>query len=92
MINPIDSHVKYSFFPVEFFAAVILREGNGYFNVIARMSADELLFKVIYIAAGTDSQICSLTLCISAVEFDAVNRTDVIDIYCISVFNGERSI
>ena len=73
LINPIDCHVKYSLFSVEFFVAVILREGNGHFNAIAWMSADELFFKVIDIASGTDSQVCSLPLCVAAVELDPVN-------------------
>ena len=49
--------------------------------IISRMGAYELIFKVVDTEEGAYGKICAFSLCVSALEFDSVNRADKADAY-----------
>ena len=91
-INPVDSNFKKCFFSVEFIFSVIAWECNGYINRVARMMTDELIFKIVDIAMGTNDEVSAVSFGISAFKFHAVDGSHIVNIDRIAVFDGERSI
>ena len=92
-INPINCYFKQRLFPAEIGIVIVrIREGRIHINFISGMSADELFFEIIDIAARADDKVCSLSLGASAFEFDAVHGTDIVDIYGIAVFDRQGSV
>lgn len=91
-INAVDGNFEKSFLSVELVFSVVLREGDGYINRVTRVMADELFFKIIDVSVGADHKISAAAVCVSSLEFHAVNRADIVDIDGITVLDGEGSV
>ena len=91
-VNSIHSNIKYCFFSGKICCAVVIWEGYGYFYFISWMSSDELIFKIINIASGTNHKVCSLSISTSAIKSCSIDLTYIINIYSISILNCQRCI
>ena len=91
-INSIYSYFKCCFFPIQFIVTIVLREGNFHFYFIPRMGTDQLILKIINVGSGTNGQIGSLSLRISTVKSLAINITDIINVYLVTVFYGQAGV
>ena len=49
------------------------------------MGTDQLILKIINVGSGTNGQIGSLSLRISTVKSLAINITDIINVYLVTV-------
>ena len=91
-INSIYSYFKCCFFPIQFIVTIVLREGNFHFYFIPRMGTDQLILKIINVGSGTNGQIGSLSLRISTVKSLAINITDIINVYLVTVFYRQAGV
>ena len=88
-INAVDGNFEKSFLSIEFVFSIVFRESDGYIYAVARVMADELFFKVIDVSVGADHKISAAAVCVSSLEFYAVNGADIVDIDGITVLNGK---
>ena len=91
-INAVDGYSEYGIFPLEVGVGIVIRKCDFHLYVISWMCSDELLFKIINVRTGSDHQISSLSVCITAVEFDTIDSAYVINVDSIAIFHCERCI
>ena len=93
LINSIDRNFKKRFLSAQIrIIRVVIRKCNIDIYLIPGVSADELFLKIIDVGSGTDDKICSLSVCVSTIEFDAVYGSYIINIYSIAVFYSKRRV
>ena len=69
---------------------ISIRECYIYIKCIARCMTCYLLIEIIYISAASECDLCSGTLCASAIKLNAVDGTYIIYIYGIT--HGSSSV
>lgn len=93
-VNSVYCNIKYSFFTCKVCCLIIIWECNCNFYFISRMRTDQLIFKVINIASGSDNKICTTSISTSTIECLTINLTYIININSISIlyFKGRICI
>ena len=56
------------------------------------MGTNQLILKIINVGSGTNGQICSLSFGISTVKSLAINITDIINVYFVTVFYSQAGV